>query len=64
MITLAVDKTMSVDVFSPMPGLPVQITLEDSSLAGPTNYPTGRHSVYLGSQQQQTNEWETINSRV
>ena len=54
------DKIMSVDVFSPMPGLPVQITLEDSSLAGPTNYPTGRHSVYLG-QTTKTNEWETIN---
>ena len=53
-------KSMSVDVFSPMPGLPVQITLEDSSLAGPTNYPTGRHSVYLGLTTK-TNEWETIN---
>ncbi len=52
-------KTMSVDVFSPAPGIPVQITLEDSSLAGPTNYPTGRHSIYLG-QTTATNEWETI----
>ena len=53
-------KTMSVDVFSPAPGIPVQITLEDSLLAGPTNYPTGRHSIYLG-QTTATNEWETIN---
>lgn len=52
-------KTMSVDVFSPAPGIPVQITLEDSLLAGPTNYPTGRHSIYLG-QTTATNEWETI----
>ena len=53
-------KTMSVDVYSPAPGIPVQITLEDSLLAGPTNYPTGRHSIYLG-QTTTTNEWETIN---
>ena len=53
-------KTMSVDVYSPAPGIPVQITLEDSLLAGPTNYPTGRHSIYLG-QTTATNEWETIN---
>jgi len=53
-------KQMSVDVFSPAPGIPVQITLEDSSLAGATNYPTGRHSIYLGATTL-TNEWETIN---
>ncbi len=52
-------KQMSVDVFSPAPGIPVQITLEDSSLAGATNYPTGRHSIYLGATTL-TNEWETI----
>ncbi|MGY8988277.1 MAG: T9SS type A sorting domain-containing protein [Flavobacteriales bacterium] len=52
-------KQMSVDVFSPAPGIPVQITLEDSSLAGATNYPTGRHSIYLGVTTL-TNEWETI----
>ena len=52
-------KTMSVDVFSPIPGVPIQITLEDSSLAGATNYPTGRHSIYLGVTTL-TNEWETI----
>ena len=52
-------KQMSVDIFSPAPGIPVQITLEDSSLAGATNYPTGRHSIYLGATTL-TNEWETI----
>ena len=52
-------KTMSVDVYSPAPGIPVQITLEDSSLAGPTNYPIGRHSIYLGATTT-TNQWETI----
>ena len=53
-------KTMSVDVYSPAPGIPVQITLEDSSLAGPTNYPVGRHSIYLGVTTT-TNQWETVN---
>ena len=53
------NKKMSVDVFSPAAGIPVQITLEDSSLAGATNYPTGRHSIYLGVTTV-TNEWETI----
>ena len=52
-------KTMSVDVYSPAPGIPIQITLEDSSLAGPTNYPVGRHSIYLGVTTA-TNQWETI----
>ena len=51
---------MSVDVYSPAPGIPVQITLEDSSLAGPTNYPVGRHSIYLGATTT-TNQWETVN---
>ena len=52
-------KKMSVDVFSPLAGIPIQITLEDSSLAGATNYPTGRHSIYLGTTTV-ANEWETI----
>tara|TARA_B110000008_G_scaffold109125_1_gene112156 strand:- start:1485 stop:2834 length:1350 start_codon:yes stop_codon:yes gene_type:complete len=52
-------KTMSVDVFSPASGIPIQITLEDSSIAGATNYPDGRHSIYLGVTTL-SNEWETI----
>jgi hypothetical protein len=52
-------KTMSIDVYSPAAGIPVQITLEDSTLAGPTNYPTGRHSVYLGVTTV-ANGWENI----
>ncbi len=52
-------KKMTVDVYSPAAGIPVQITLEDSLLAGPTNYPTGRHSIYLGTTTV-ANEWETI----
>jgi hypothetical protein len=52
-------KTMSVDVFSPAPGISLQITLEDSSLANGAAYPIGRHSIYRGITSQ-TNEWETI----
>jgi Secretion system C-terminal sorting domain len=52
-------KTMSVKVFSPAAGIPVQITLEDSAAAGPTNYPTGRHSVYLATTTV-ANQWETL----
>jgi hypothetical protein len=53
------NKKMTVDVFSPLPGIPIQITLEDSSIAGATNYPDGRHSIYLGTTTT-TNQWETI----
>ena len=52
-------KKMSVDVFSPAPGIPLQITLEDSAMAGATNYPDGRHSIYTATTTV-TNEWETI----
>ena len=52
-------KTMSIDVFSPASGIPIQITLEDSRIAGATNYPDGRHSIYLGVTTL-SNEWETI----
>ncbi len=40
-------KQMSIDVWSPAAGKTVQITLENSMLAEPGNFPTGRHSVYL-----------------
>lgn len=52
-------KTMSIDVYSPAAGIPVQITLEDATLAGPTNYPVGRHSVYLATTTV-ANQWETL----
>ena len=52
-------KKMTVDVFSPLAGIPIQITLEDSSIAGATNYPYGRHSIYLGATTV-ANQWETI----
>ena len=53
------NKKMKVDVFSPAAGIPLQITLEDSSIAGATNYPDGRHSIYTATTTA-TNEWETI----
>ena len=37
-------KTMSIKLYSPAAGIPVQITLEDRHVALPGNYPTGRHS--------------------
>lgn len=50
---------MSVKVFSPAPGMTVQITLEDKNSAGPTNYPTGRHSEYNVTTTA-SNAWETL----
>ncbi|MFT5595755.1 MAG: hypothetical protein ACI8QH_000541 [Flammeovirgaceae bacterium] len=52
-------KQMSIDVWSPAAGTTVQITLENSILAEPANYPTGRHSVYLTSTQTSM-AWETL----
>ncbi len=52
-------KKMTVDVFSPAVGIPLQITLEDSAIAGATNYPDGRHSIYTATTSV-ANEWETI----
>ena len=52
-------KQMSLKIFSPSIGITVQITLEDSNSAGPTNYPTGRHSVYLATTTKSL-EWETL----
>jgi hypothetical protein len=39
-------KKLTLDVIAPAPGLTVQITLEDSLSAGPTNYPTGRRAEF------------------
>jgi len=52
-------KTLSVKVYSPGPGLTVQITLEDKNVAGPTNYPVGRHSEYTATTTG-NNAWETL----
>ncbi len=52
-------KQMTMKVYSPAPGLTFQITLQDSTAAGPTNYPAGRHSEYLAITTA-TNAWETL----
>jgi len=52
-------KQMSIDVWSPAPGITVQITLENSIAAEPQNFPTGRHSIYL-TQTTVANTWETL----
>jgi hypothetical protein len=51
-------KTMSIDVWSPVPNTRVQITLENNALAqGP--FPIGRHSEYFA-ETTTTNAWETL----
>ncbi|MFT6998218.1 MAG: hypothetical protein ACJAQ4_001978 [Cryomorphaceae bacterium] len=52
-------KQMSIDVWSPAAGTTVQITLENSTLALPANYPTGRHSVYVTTTTV-AQSWETL----
>ncbi|MEM7037207.1 MAG: T9SS type A sorting domain-containing protein [Bacteroidota bacterium] len=52
-------KSMSVKVYSPVSGMTVQITLEDKNVAGPTNYPAGRHSEWTATTTT-TNAWETL----
>ncbi|MEM1000067.1 MAG: T9SS type A sorting domain-containing protein [Bacteroidota bacterium] len=52
-------KTMSLKVYSPAAGLPLQITLEDGNVAGPTNFPAGRHSEYTA-MTTVANQWETL----
>lgn len=47
------------DVFSPVPGVAVEITLEDQQTAGPTNYPIGRHSNYRAVTTT-GGQWETL----
>ena len=41
-------------------GTQVLVQLEDSSQAGPSNYPTGRHSRYVGTVTRNDGEWERI----
>ena len=52
-------KAMTIDVWSPAVGKTVQITVENSTLALPANFPTGRHSVYLATTTV-ANQWETL----
>ena len=50
---------MTLKVFSVVPGVVYQITLQDSTVAGATNYPTGRNSEYTATTTA-TNAWETL----
>ncbi|MCI1190092.1 T9SS type A sorting domain-containing protein [Hymenobacter sp. DH14] len=50
---------MTLKVFSPAPGIAFQITLQDSTVAGATNYPAGRNSEYTATTTA-TNAWETL----
>lgn len=51
-------KTMSFDVYSPLPGITVQITLENQLLAA-AGYPVGRHSEYTAVTTT-GGQWETL----
>ena len=50
---------MTLRVFSTAPGIPFQITLQDSTVAGATNYPAGRNSEYTATTTA-TNAWENL----
>ena len=50
---------MTLKVFSPGPGILFQITLQDSTQAGATNYPVGRNSEYTATTTL-TNAWENL----
>ncbi|MGI4872329.1 MAG: T9SS type A sorting domain-containing protein [Janthinobacterium lividum] len=52
-------KQMTMKVYSSAPGITFQLTLQDSTTAGATNYPTGRHSEYQATTTA-TNAWETL----
>ena len=50
---------MTLKVFSPAPGIPFQITFQDSTVATGPNYPAGRNSEYTAITTA-TNAWETL----
>ncbi|WP_216690599.1 T9SS type A sorting domain-containing protein [Hymenobacter siberiensis] len=50
---------MTLKVFSVTPGVLYQITLQDSTVAGATNYPAGRNSEYTATTTV-TNGWENL----
>jgi hypothetical protein len=50
---------MTMKVFSPAPGIPFQLTFQDSTVATGPNYPAGRNSEYTAITTA-TNAWETL----
>ena len=57
--TTATALHMTLKVYSVAPGVLYQITLQDSTVAGATNYPAGRNSEYTATTTA-TNAWETL----
>ena len=57
--TSATAPHMTLRVFSVVPGVLYQITLQDSTVAGATNYPAGRNSEYTATTTA-TNAWENL----
>ncbi|MCH2199692.1 MAG: T9SS type A sorting domain-containing protein [Flavobacteriales bacterium] len=56
---LAGEKTMTMDVYAPVPGITVQISLQNAELAESNGYPGGRHSEYQAITTT-GGEWETL----
>jgi len=52
-------KSMTIDVYSPAAGIPVQITIEDPDMSTGQPFPTGRHSIWLDTTTV-ANQWETL----
>ncbi|MEM9051879.1 MAG: T9SS type A sorting domain-containing protein [Bacteroidota bacterium] len=52
-------KQMSIDVWSPAAGIPLQITLENFEIADANPFPAGRHSIYTTTTTV-ANQWETL----
>ncbi|GEM_PF-1082642 len=52
-------KTMTLDVYSPAAGIPVELTFEDTNTATCCNFPVGRHSNYVAVTTV-ANAWETL----
>jgi len=52
-------KRFMFDVYSNGAGRIIEITLENSNVSTPSNYPTGRHSTYRATTTK-ANEWETL----
>lgn len=52
-------KSITMDVWSPNPNTVFQISFENSTIAQPDNFPTGRHSRFTATTST-TNQWETL----
>ena len=52
-------KTISFDIWSPVPNTVVEFTFENSNIAEADNFPLGRHSRFIATTTL-TNEWETL----